>query len=386
MSIKSGFFNSINGDRRYDARWFAQYFATFIGNGVFPNPSTGLQVMADTQMRTIVKPGKGWINGYYVVNDDNYLIQHEIADGVGQRIDRIVMRLDYVERVIKILVKKGSYTDFKAPDLQRDLEAYELALADVLIGKGSTQIIQGSITDLRLNNDVCGIVHSLVDQVDTTTIFNQYKSWLDSQMALYDTTLADWIAIKKDNFEQWDAAQKASFEQWTAQEKELFAEWQDIQKNDFIAWFDSIKQILDEDAVGNILNELNSLEIRMNAVERGVQRLMIDKEINDKVDNGYVFYYSQGLMPQNIKLLHEAYTLLAPVDVGTTILPISGFAVGQEVTIFDDIASEDVIVKTVTDSTITISPLKNAYKRGAKMVQTTVDIPFVKYDVVSEVV
>lgn len=51
-----GFFNSSSGDRRYAAEDWAAYFASFIGNGVFPNPSTGLQVMEDEGMRVAVQP------------------------------------------------------------------------------------------------------------------------------------------------------------------------------------------------------------------------------------------------------------------------------------------------------------------------------------------
>lgn len=38
MAEKSSFFTSLNGDRKYKSSDFAEYFSTFIGNGVFPNP------------------------------------------------------------------------------------------------------------------------------------------------------------------------------------------------------------------------------------------------------------------------------------------------------------------------------------------------------------
>ena len=44
---KSSFFNSVSHDRTYKAEDWAEYFASFIGNGVFPVPSTGLQVVAN---------------------------------------------------------------------------------------------------------------------------------------------------------------------------------------------------------------------------------------------------------------------------------------------------------------------------------------------------
>ena len=57
--IRSSFFNSIGGDRKYDASKFAEYFNSFIGNGVFPNPSSNLQVMVNDDMTVTVKEGKG---------------------------------------------------------------------------------------------------------------------------------------------------------------------------------------------------------------------------------------------------------------------------------------------------------------------------------------
>ena len=180
MAIQSGFFNSVNGDRRYDAKWFAQYFASFIGNGVFPNPSTGLKVVEGNNMTTIVKAGKGWINGYFIVNDSDYVLQHDIADGALKRIDRVVMRLNHLTRQIEILMKKGAFSSSPvAPSLQRDMEYHELVLADVLIGNGVTRIIQASITDQRFNSALCGIVKGVVDQIDTTDLFAQYDAEFD---------------------------------------------------------------------------------------------------------------------------------------------------------------------------------------------------------------
>ena len=55
---KSSFFNSVSGDRVYCAEEWAEYFASFIGNGVFPVPSTSLQVVAGSGMAVAVKTGK----------------------------------------------------------------------------------------------------------------------------------------------------------------------------------------------------------------------------------------------------------------------------------------------------------------------------------------
>lgn len=226
MPIKSGPFNGL--DRMWKAEDFAQYFASFIANGVFPNPSTGLQVVEGDNMSIVVKPGKCWINGYYLINNSDYVLQHENADGVLKRIDRIVARWDASLRDIIIVIKKGTFASNPvAPALQRDADAYELALADVLINNGSTQIMQGNITDNRLNKELCGIVHGLVNQVDTTTIFNQYQAWFNS--------------IKEGV-------------------QEDIIEWTQQQQQEFLVWFDSIKDILDGDVAANLAGRIVSLE------------------------------------------------------------------------------------------------------------------------------
>lgn len=214
MAVRSGLFNSVNGDRKYKAEHFAEYFATFISSGVFPNPSTGFQVVENTNMTVAVKDGKAWINGYYAVNEGSVILSLANADGVLNRIDRVVLRYDTENRIIDIALKQGTFaTNPVAPTLQRDADAYEIALADIYIGKGVTAITQTNITDLRLNGDLCGIVHGLVNQVDTTTLFNQYQSFFDT----------------------WSVQKKAEFE----------------------AWVDTLEGILSGDVAGNLLTLIN---------------------------------------------------------------------------------------------------------------------------------
>ncbi len=163
MTVKSGFFNSIGGDRKYDAARFAEYFGSFVGNGIFPEPESGLKITANNNMTVTVQAGKAWINGYFLVNDDNYILTIENADGALNRIDRIVARYDVIDREIRLQVKKGTFSSSPAaPDIQRDADAYELALADIYIAFGTTDIVQANITDLRRDANYCGIVDSLI--------------------------------------------------------------------------------------------------------------------------------------------------------------------------------------------------------------------------------
>lgn len=187
MAEKSGFFDAhlVNGeyDRVYLAESFARYFASFIGNGVFGGKSNELMVQqnATADMSVRVMPGQGWINGYWYENDSELSLAIDVADGVLSRIDLIVLRWNNSERVINLVIKKGtSATNPSAPIIERSADMYELKLAQVHVKAGATKITQADITDTRLNNEVCGFVHGVIDQFDTTAFGKQIDSFIEN--------------------------------------------------------------------------------------------------------------------------------------------------------------------------------------------------------------
>lgn len=235
MAEISGFHNSINGDRKVKADFFARFFGSLIGNGVFPNPSTGCQVIANNDMTVTVKAGKAWINGYYYENTDDLTLTLETADGVLKRIDRIVLQYSTIDRTIVVKVKKGTFASTPvAPALQRDADAYELGIADIYIANGAVSISQANITDLRLNSAYCGIVHGLVDQVDTTTLFNQYQAWYLETTDQATTDIATLLIAFQSGFN---------------------------------TWFASIQDILDENTAGNLLNLISQNTVNITALD-----------------------------------------------------------------------------------------------------------------------
>ncbi|WP_346917348.1 hypothetical protein [Clostridium sp.] len=165
-------------DRAVDEEYFAKYHSEFLSNGVYANPSNNFQVMANELMKLKLKAGSCFINGYYAYDNFDGEITLEPASSDLNRIDRIVTRLDRVNRKISIEVKKGAYgtASYSAPSLQRDDDIWELGLADVLVKKATTQIVQANITDLRAIQEYCGYVYNPMQNIDTTDLFAQYDN------------------------------------------------------------------------------------------------------------------------------------------------------------------------------------------------------------------
>lgn len=279
---KSGFFNAMKvgdtWDRVYKAENFAGYFASFIANGVFPNPAVGLQVTETDKMQVILKKGKGWIEGYKYENTDDLVLNIDVADGVLNRIDKIVLRYDVAEREVRARIKKGEYkSEPIAPTLQRDADRYELALADIKISAGAIKITQADITDLRFNKKLCGLVHAPIEQIDSTVIFNQFQSWYSQKQNEYDKDIAAWTKDKKEAFDKWYTENTKAFinefSTWyntnvTQWEKDFTTWFQntEVWENEFTYWFSTIKNALDGDIAAKLTVKTIELEEKINTL------------------------------------------------------------------------------------------------------------------------
>jgi hypothetical protein len=261
-------------DRVYLAAQFAAYFASFIGNGVYAEHSNQLQVVAmpTPQMQVGVEKGQGWINGYWYENTDTMYLPIEVADGVLNRIDSIVLRLGFAERNMWLMVKKGTpAVNPIAPEVTRTADYYDLQLATVSIPASSIRITQAQIQDTRMNQDVCGWVTGVVEQLDTTTLFNQFETYFQEFKENNQADYEEWTETQKQAWLSWVSGQKTDFTDWTDEQKEEYETWYathiDQWQSDFDTWFENIKGQLGKDAAGNLQNQIDEHEARLNNLE-----------------------------------------------------------------------------------------------------------------------
>ena len=195
MAIQSYFFNAVLNDGVYDRTYNAEdvtsYLDLLVGNGVFPNPSTMLQVRASSGMQVIVGAGAGWINGHKMINTADMTLTVEASDVLLDRIDAVIFYVDFNQRTMGIEIKEGTVAATPvAPTLQRDDSRYEMCLAQIYVAKQITAITSAMITDTRGNSNLCGYVQGLIQQVDTTTLFeswqNGFETWFEAVQSQFE--------------------------------------------------------------------------------------------------------------------------------------------------------------------------------------------------------
>lgn len=213
--ITSGFFTSRNGDRKYTAEQITTYFKGLIGNGIVPPDKfqTGLRVSAvEGKMQVQVELGKGFIDGYWIENDSPHFISINTSEISLNRKDTIVMQLDKAERKMSIEYIPGTpAVDPMEPMLVREDLVKQYRLANVYVAAGATSISQSNITDTR-SSDECGWVTGLIDQVDTSTLFDQWQTAYEEAFDEFNK-----IYLETGNrFDQFLDDNKKAYDEWFA--------------------------------------------------------------------------------------------------------------------------------------------------------------------------
>ena len=194
MAITYGFFNSVDGDRKYDADQMSEYFDGLVSNGVYENVGGALQVLAGSGMTVSVQTGRGIINCKWLNNDAVLNLDITQAHVTLNRWTAVVMRLDIINRLMTITTKDGTNASNPVkPSMQNDGTMVELCLAYIYVGAGVTSIPQSQITDMRASS-LCGWVTGLIQQVDTSQLFLQWQTAYENYYSEMTSEFDDWLS------------------------------------------------------------------------------------------------------------------------------------------------------------------------------------------------
>lgn len=159
MAITYGFFNSVDGDRVYNAADFNSCIDAIASNGIFKRNGGGLQVNVNTGMSVQVLDGYARFKGYWIRNDAIMNLSIAAADTINPRIDAVVVRVDTSARTVTITVKTGTAAGTPvAPTMTRSATVNEYCIAKIAVAANATSITQANITDARGDASICGWV------------------------------------------------------------------------------------------------------------------------------------------------------------------------------------------------------------------------------------
>lgn len=178
-----GFYNSMNGDRKYDAIQISQIFDGIIEDGVYSNVEEVFAVVPGTGLQVIVKTGRAWFKHTWNHNDSWMPINLEDADLLRDRIDSVVIEvnsnLEARENSIKIV--KGTPASSPIPPTMihsNGIDQYRLA--NVIVKAAASSITESEIEN-TIGRGETPFVTAPLKSVDISDLYEQwngqFKEW-----------------------------------------------------------------------------------------------------------------------------------------------------------------------------------------------------------------
>lgn len=259
MSVTSGFFNALNGDRKYNAEEMSSIFDGIIEDGILQHVGTAMVVTAMDNMNVYVGIGRAWFNHTWTLNDSILPLEVTQAEVLLNRYDAVVLDVDARTSVrantIKIINGAPGSSPSK-PEMLKDNDHWQYPLAYIYVAAGVTSIGQENITNC-VGTSECPFVTAPLEKMD-----------IDALIAKWE---AQWNVWTERNDSEWAS--------WTAKNDAEWTEWTTKNETDFKNWFNDIKGILGEDAATSLADQI--LQIKKRMVEFTQVTLTADGWIGD---------------------------------------------------------------------------------------------------------
>lgn len=178
MALTSGFFNSKNHDRLYDATQISTLFEGLINDGVYQGVGNIFKVSASNGMHVTVDTGRAWFNNTWTRNDALIVLTVPTAEQVLKRIDAVVIEVNSLETVrnntIKI-VKGTPASNPSKPSLTKNDDVHQYPLAYITVDPNVTAITQQKIQN-AVGTSACPFVTGIIDTLDIDNLIAQWSS------------------------------------------------------------------------------------------------------------------------------------------------------------------------------------------------------------------
>ncbi len=260
MSVSSGFFNSLNGDRKYDAAQMSAIFDGLIIDGVFASIGTAFAVKAAGGLTVNVGIGKAWFDHTWTVNDSILPMTAPEAEVLLDRIDAVVLEVNGTESVRENTIKfvKGNPSSAPSrPTLTNEGNVHQYPLCYIYRKYGTAVINQADITPM-VGTESTPFVTGILQTISLDELLGKWQDELDRFTDARSQEVDDWIAQEESDFTAWFNKMKADLQQ----EQTVLDQWIASEQADFLAWYNQMKDQLSGDVAGNLQLEIDKEEVK----------------------------------------------------------------------------------------------------------------------------
>lgn len=260
MSVSSGFFNSLNGDRKYNATQMSAIFDGLIIDGVFASIGTAFAVKAAGGLTVNVGVGKAWFDHTWTVNDSILPMTAPEAEVLLDRIDAVILEVNGMESVRENTIKfvKGNPSSAPSrPTLTNEGNVHQYPLCYIYRKYGTAVINQADITPM-VGTESTPFVTGILQTVSLDELLGKWQDELDRFTDARSKEVDDWIAQEESDFTAWFNKMKADLQQ----EQTVLDQWIASEQADFLAWYNQMKDQLSGDVAGNLQLEIDKEEVK----------------------------------------------------------------------------------------------------------------------------
>lgn len=141
MALTYGFFNSLDGDRKYSAEEFASFLDGIIYDGVYEAVGNKFDVKAYNGMQITIDSGRAWFDHTYTLNTTKYMIELPESDTVYDRIDAVVLEVNKEDRRTYFKIVQGTPAASPVrPSLIKTTSVKQYALAYITVPRYATEV------------------------------------------------------------------------------------------------------------------------------------------------------------------------------------------------------------------------------------------------------
>lgn len=260
MSVSSGFFNSLNGDRKYNAAQMSAIFDGLIIDGVFASIGTAFAVKAAGGLTVNVGIGKAWFDHTWTVNDSILPMTAPEAEVLLDRIDAVVLEVNGMESIRENTIKfvKGNPSSAPSrPILTNEGNVHQYPLCYIYRKYGTAVINQADITPM-VGTESTPFVTGILQTISLDELLGKWQDELDRFTDARSREVDDWIAQEESDFTAWFNKMKADLQQ----EQTVLDQWIASEQADFLAWYNQMKDQLSGDVAGNLQLEIDKEEVK----------------------------------------------------------------------------------------------------------------------------